>query len=212
MTPKQRKKKTEQLLVAEGIPFNPLLPCVTAESETRLRSPREVGLRVLCLFCVVGTAYGTSNDAWKGYLQHYQFWSALSPAEQRFLLEPNDTDASRFTWRSESLVPLMWALHLFDELPLPRHETDSEEIVARLPALNDPPEPFFHSLTLRPVSDILDVSDLIYRLHWATRNASSTNQPVPGQLHQGVIQQWHRAINWLTNHQNREWDEVSTDT
>jgi len=212
MTPEQRKQQTERLLRTEGYPVNVHLPCIEPDSDTHLRSPRVVGTRLLCLFCVVGTAFQLSNEKWKRYLQDRGFWADLSPREQRFISEPSQAEAHQLTWRCEAMVPLMWALGLFGELPLPRHETNTEAIVDRLPALNDPPEPFLQSLALRSIAEILDASDLIYRLHWATRDASLVGRPVRGGLHPSIVQEWHHAINWLTCYQDADWDDISTDT
>jgi len=212
MSPQERKQQSENRLNDEGIPFITNLPCIEPDSEARLRSPRVVGIRLLCLSCVVDTAFDPSNDAWKRYLQHNEFWDELSPEEQQFISQTSEAKALQLTWRCEAMVPLMWALGLFDELALPRHETNTEAIIERLPALNDPPEPFLKTLALRPTAEILDASDLIYRLHWATRNAALKNVPVPGELNPSVVQEWHHAINWLTCYEDADWDDVSTDT
>jgi hypothetical protein len=66
---------------------------------------------------------------------------------------------------------------------------------------------------MRPKSEILDAADLIYRLHWAARNPELTGQSAcRAKLHAGVVQEWRHAINWVTNYENLDWDEVKTDT
>ena len=44
-----------------------------------------------------------------------------------------------------------------------------------LPKLMASTKDFIDSSTIRITSDILDVSDLTYTLHWATRNAELNN-------------------------------------
>ena len=56
MSPSTRKERTEALLREKGIPYFPGLPCIESEEETELRPAEEVGLRMLCLLCAIGTA------------------------------------------------------------------------------------------------------------------------------------------------------------
>jgi hypothetical protein len=209
-----RKAKTEALLQKEGIPFLPSLPCIESELEIKLRSAEEIGIRILCLFCVSGSAFEREDSAFKDYLKEHDLWEHLTPDEVSFLSDsvPDPQTISNFTWRCEALFLLMWAVHLFEELPLPFSETDTGEIVSKLPSVGINPWPFIQSLQLRGTSEFLDASDLIYRLHWATRNAQLQGENPPADLIPGVVQEWHHAINWVTRYENLEWDEITTDT
>jgi len=200
-------------LLAQDVPILSSLPCIESEEETQLRSAEELGIRIVCLACAVGTAF-EKNDLFKEYLRQHNLWDNLTPDEMKFLSNPTPdlTTIVRFTWRSEALFVLMWAVHLFDDLPFPRQETDTQEIVARLPDLNESPWPYIHKIKLRSIGDILEASDLIYRLHWATRQAGLDNKTPPSGLNPGMVQEWHHAINWTTKYNNQDWDEVSTDT
>jgi hypothetical protein len=64
--------------------------------------------------------------------------------------------------------------------------------------------------SLRPVSEILDMADLIYRLHWASRDAYLNKKDPPAKLNEGIIEERHYAINWITCLE--EWDDITTDT
>jgi hypothetical protein len=214
LTPEARKAKTEALLQEEGIPYLPWLPCVESEADTMLRSPEEVGIRIACLFCVAGSAFEVGDTVFKDYLRENDLWDHLTPNEAVFLSNNNPDRKSviNFTWRSEALFVLMWAARLVDDLPLPRRETDTGEIVSRFPGVDQSPWPFIGGLRLRAKSEILDVSDLIYRLHWAVRQASLDGEPPPAGLNAGVIREWHHAINWITRYEDQDWDDVGTDT
>jgi hypothetical protein len=69
---------------------------------------------------------------------------------------------------------------------------------------------FIEDSKLRPIADILDQADLIYRYHWAVRNARLKGQQTPGALDAGVTQERHHALNWLV--MEEAWDDVTTDT
>ena len=65
---------------------------------------------------------------------------------------------------------------------------------------------------LRTVSSILDEADLIYRYHWALVDAELYDTAKPQGLLAPVVEERHRALNWLIGYQDQDWDEVTTDT
>jgi Domain of unknown function (DUF4272) len=71
---------------------------------------------------------------------------------------------------------------------------------------------FIEDSELRPIGDILDQVDLIYRYHWAVRNARLKGQQIPADLDPGVTEERHYALNWLIGYLEQAWDDVSTDT
>ena len=70
---------------------------------------------------------------------------------------------------------------------------------------------FIEDSELRPIADILDQADLIYRYHWAVTNARMKGQQIPAGLDAGVTQERHYALNWLIGTE-QAWDDVTTDT
>lgn len=214
MDPMQRKRNTEAWLQREEIPFLLSLPPVGAEDEVRLRSARDTGIRIVCLFCVAGSASDISDPIFKDYARQHDLWAHLTPLEQTFLSapEPARHDIIQFSWRTEALFFLLWATKNINVLPLPREQSDSADIVKVMPEGDESPWPFIEGLNLRSTSEILDASDLIYRLHWAVREHRLSGRPAPSGLDMGIIQEWHQAVNWLTRYDDEEWDDVVTDT
>jgi Domain of unknown function (DUF4272) len=214
MNPLERKLRSEAIVKSKAIPFLESLPCIETDEKTELRSPEEIGIRMVCLFCLIGSAFSPSLKTYKTYLQKHRFWNHLTPEETQFLHSPtpNAGTVTNFTWRCEALFLLMWAVRLVEKLPWPDRETPTNEILSRFPPLDHALWSFIHNLGSRPKEEILDVSDLLYRLHWAVRNAQLDGQPAPSGLNQGVIFEWHHAINWITKYENLDWDDVRTDT
>jgi hypothetical protein len=68
-----------------------------------------------------------------------------------------------------------------------------------------------HSATVRSASELFDENDLIFRYHWAARNAALKRQPPPAGLLPPVCHYRHFALNWLT-HSDWDWDHVDTST
>jgi hypothetical protein len=209
MNPEARKQKTEILLKEKGIPYIDWLPLSEAEEDVHPRTTQEIGERIICLFCLSGTAFSEGVTSFIEYLKKHKLWSSLSKEERVYLSNPTYGNQAQInaTWRIEALYLLVWAVSLVPELPFPPVAADINDFIDALPGSGEDPDDFINSLTLKPISQIMDASDLIYRLHWAT------NQPdCPSDIDGGVVREWHHAINWLTNYDGESWDWVATDT
>jgi hypothetical protein len=169
---------------------------------------------MFCLFCVIGSAFYPSSTYYRDYLKEQKLWEHLSSDEIAFLSKesPDRQSINSFTWRVEALFVLMWTVRLFGKLPLPTRLIENEKIYFKFPSLEESPWQFIRRLKLRPKSEILDASDLIYRLHWATTQAWVEGKPSPAGLNPEVIVEWHHAINWVTKYDDAEWDRVPVDT
>lgn len=207
-----RKEWAESVLRAEGIPVNPHLPMIESEAEVRLRSPREVADRLRALVIV---AFKASEDPDQSLVDSIVGERGLrplfTPEELAFIDDPEPDHRARvqFSWRCEAAWVLLWALkHVEGQLGPPRETCDVpflSETVHR--------ESNLAERGLRPANDILNEADLIYRYHWAVRQAGLEGNPAPAGLHPGVTMERHHALNWLIGYNDgADWDEVSTDT
>jgi len=73
------------------------------------------------------------------------------------------------------------------------------------------PTNFIAKARPRPLSEILDMADLYYRLHWAAIDLRLKGNRSPA-VDEEIVQERHRALNWLIRYMNQEWDDVQTDT
>lgn len=73
-------------------------------------------------------------------------------------------------------------------------------------------ETFIKEAKLRPLNEILDPADLIYRYHWAVVDAIINGKAAPAGLDSGVVMERHYALNWLIGYMDQSWDNISTDT
>ncbi|MBT3134870.1 DUF4272 domain-containing protein [Alteromonas sp. ALT199] len=133
----------------------------------------------------------------------------MSAEETDYLSNPSYGSQAQInaSWRLEALYLLVWAVGLVPELPFPTEQASVNEFIGSLPRFDEAPDYFIRSLKLRPKSEIMDSSDLTYRLHWAVRQHGASLE-----LDGGVVQERHHAINWLTNYDGEKWDWVATDT
>lgn len=206
-----RKARSEALLAARSIPINPHLPVIETATEASFRDGEEVMRRAMCLFAVSRAATDDNAAESIALLQRWQLMDALSPAERSFLgADPLPERArARLSWRCEALIPLMWSTGLIDEMPFPDGPFDFACLAEFWETV---PGGYWQNVGIRDAGEILDEADLIYRLHWASRDAALKSEKMPGGLHPGVVSERHHALNWLIGYDAAEWDDVSTDT
>ena len=207
-----RKLRSENILRAEGVPFFAALPVIETAAEAVKRSKEEVALRALCLLFVAAKGEGLKQEIVEGVLESYELRPHLTPKELGFVLDnsPSQNDRVQFTWRHEAAWTLLWALGFVAELGRPSQICDVNFAVSKMTETTT--SQFIKDSELRPIADILDQADLIYRYHWAVTNARIKGQQVPAALDPGVTQERHYALNWLVGYSEQPWDQVTTDT
>ncbi|HEU0174401.1 MAG TPA: DUF4272 domain-containing protein [Blastocatellia bacterium] len=207
-----RKERSDQKLKQLGIPVNAHLPRIESEEKAQLRNPEAVAQRAIALCAVAVRGEGLEWKEVAELLKEHNPLQVATPKEKSFLLEANPTQQDRFnfSWRYESLWVLLWALGYVESLGYPSSHCDVPRAVETLTGAST--EQFIMKATLRPLSEILDEADLIYRYDWAVVDARINGQPPPANLDEGVVYERHYALNWLIGYMNQDWDDVTTDT
>ncbi|WP_426407215.1 DUF4272 domain-containing protein [Bradyrhizobium ganzhouense] len=207
-----RKLRSEGILRAEGVPVLATLPAIESTGEALKRSKEEVALRTLCVLFVAAKGEGLGEDLVEQLLESYELRPHLTPVELAFVLDksPSQHDRIQFTWRHEAAWTLLWALGFVDQFGKPAQFCDVGFAASTMAERTT--SQFIEDSELRPIADILDQADLIYRYHWAVRNALTRGQEVPAALDPGVTEERHHALNWLIGYQDQAWDDVTTDT
>jgi hypothetical protein len=207
-----RKLRSGIILRAEGVPFLAWLPAIETTAEALKRSKEEVALRALCLIFVAEKGAGLEDEVVERVLKSYELRPHLTPKELAFVLDnsPSQHDRVQFIWRYEAASTLLWALGFVAQLGKPVQPCDVEFAVGTMTETTT--SQFIEDSELRPIADILDQVDLIYRYHWAVRNARIKGQQIPADLNPDVTDERHYALNWLIGYLEQAWDDVSTDT
>jgi Domain of unknown function (DUF4272) len=207
-----RRLRSERILQAEGVPFFAALPVIETTAEALKRSKEEVALRTLCLLFVAAKGEGLDEELVERILETYELRPHLTPKELSFVLDnsPSQHDRIQFTWRHEAAWTLLWALGFVAQLGKPAQICDVEFAAGTMAERTT--SQFIEDSELRPIAEILDQADLIYRYHWAVTNARIKGQQVPAALDPGVTQERHYALNWLVGYSEQPWDQVTTDT
>lgn len=211
-----RRGRTHAFFDSRELAYMKQLPPVLGEEELHLRPPQDVAGRALGLFLVALRAEALATDEplpLADLRQRIpQAFAQLSPAEQDFIADPAPERQLiiQMAWRYEALNLLLWTLGRVDDLTYPTAICDVAGVVQTI--VGQDLDAFIAAAALRQPSEILDIMDLHYRLHWIARQARLENRDSPDGLDEGVITERRKALNWLTHFEYADWDAVDTPT
>ncbi|MCB1211197.1 MAG: DUF4272 domain-containing protein [Verrucomicrobiales bacterium] len=208
----ERKLRSTQRLKAEGVPVMDGLPYIEDSTEAKMRTTEEIAHRAIAVVLAALKGEGLDQAELDLLVKKYGADDFFSPEEAKFIKDPSPSQQDRinFSWRYECVWVLLWSLGYVDTLAKPEGICDVPKL-ASIFRDRDTAQ-LIKDAKLRPLSEILDQADLIYRYHWATTDARIKGQPAPANLEAGVIQERHYVLNWLIGYMDEAWDEVSTDT
>jgi hypothetical protein len=215
MTPEERRAASEALLKERGIPLNLDLPLIEADEDVTLRSPEEVLHRLIALWAVVGTSFLKETPDFRNYLVQRKLETWLSPRERAFLLADSrsEDDCIQYTWKLECLYFLAWCARLVECIEIPCNQSNVDSIVRLFPQETEDPVELQQAIRIRSKDEIMAWADLLYRLHWAVRDARLSNRQEPHNVDGSVVKEWHLAVNWMIRYNGQDnWDDVTTDT
>lgn len=209
----ERKKKSIEQVKAMGLPFIEHLPVVEDEHQIKPRTAEEVASRCIAvvLCATKGETRGEDQPFVDKLVKRFAAERYFSPGEAKFIRDPSPTqqDLIDFCWRYECVHVFLWALGYINKIKPPSTACDVEHEVDLIRAAG--PEAFVSEAKLRPLAEILDMADLYYRLDWAAVELR-INGKKSDKIDDEIIQERHRALNWLIRYMNQEWDDVKTDT
>jgi len=206
-----RKEKSETFLESNGIKTNKNLPCVPSSENVVLRSAKDVIDRAYALLIIAVKGEGIEQEHLVKTVEAKKI-NSFSPKESYIYQAKslNDQERTYATWRYESLYTILWALGVMNELKYPGEICDVQGIVGKI--FQPSREEFENSVKLKSKSEILDELDKTYRMNWACVDARIKGQEVSGNINPSVVHERHYSLNWLTNYQNQDWDDVQTNT
>lgn len=180
-----------------------------------VRSAQEVARRALALFAVWGITTEAPRDDVLAWLDDAKLRDALSPLEAAFVANehPDRRAIINFSWHSERLFVLLWALKFLETLPEADEQCDTAIFKQHLPPFSaQSAEQFIANATLRDEYELSDEQDRSEHLHWQARDAKIHNRAPKDRVDIEIIQERHYAINWVMGYQGLDWDDVTTDT
>ncbi|HWB32137.1 MAG TPA: DUF4272 domain-containing protein [Acidobacteriaceae bacterium] len=207
-----RRARSLEILAREAVPFMPQLPVIETSTEIAPRSKEEIAYRTHSLLTVALKGEGLSQPIVKRILQERSLKNYLTQKELAFIenSDPSQHERIQFSWRYECVWVLLWALGYIEELNRPERHCDVGRIITIMKEPTN--DEFIARACQRPLSEILDAADLIYRYHWAVVSTRLRGEPAPARLDKGVVMERHHALNWLIRYMDQDWDDISTDT
>ena len=208
-----RRSTSNEKVRALGLPVLETLPVVEEESVVVPRDVAEVARRCVAIgICAVkGETQGNDPDLINGLVADFEAGAFFSPAEAAFIADAVSGRQAYvdFAWRYECMHTLLWALGHIAELKPPNEICDVPNDVGVVMDMGA--TGLINDSVLRSQSEILDMADYYYRLHWAAIELRIKGKQ-SAQIDEGIIRERHRALNWLIRYQAQAWDEVTTDT
>lgn len=207
-----RRQRNIEIVRTMGLPVLEHLPVIEDEKQLAPRQPREVAERCVAVFiCAIkGEVEGKDPPFIDDLVKRFSASGFFSPKERAFLqsAHPPRRDLIDFAWRYECSHVLLWALGHLDTLRPPGEICD---VAREVGILRDLGADFVGKARIRSQAEILEQADLYYRLHWAAIELRLKGSP-SDKIHEGIIRERHRALNWLIRYMNQSWDDVETDT
>lgn len=208
-----RKAKSEEILKLKNIPFIEHLPAIVSDEDAKIRSKEEIVKRAIALQMVAVKSEGTEEEIMKKIISDFKAEEFFTPIEKKFIEKENPTESEKvyFDWQYECYWVMLWVLSYVDTLDYPDHVCDVQKAVGIMKEAGNY-ENFIEKAKVREISEILDEADLIYRYDWACVNARVKGEEVPGKLNPEVVVERHRALNWLINYMDQNWDDIKPNT
>lgn len=208
----KRKERSERILVSEGVPINSELPLFKLSCDTEPRNKRDVALRALCVLMTAMKAQGMNQTMVLRVVRQYGLATHFSPIEKEFIRDaaPTANKKNAFSWRYEAAWVLLWALGYIEGLSIPNRTCDVDRAVACMRERNT--KSFVNDAELRPLSQLLDQSDLIYRYQASMTDAEQNQRAIPADLKANVVFERLFSLNWLIRDPDREWDAINVDS
>jgi hypothetical protein len=207
-----RKERTEARLRQMGVPVHEPLPPIDADEEGLLRPPAEIARRAFALWMVAARGEGMPPQRAVEVLTDAGILDALTPHERTFLDNPSpkQEELNAATWKYECLWVLLWSLGHVPQADQLGGQCDVGAMIRFL--VPHGVEDLVTAGRPRTLTEVLDLTDFVYRCHWAVKNAQVNDREPPPGLDGGVVFERHYALNWLTCYRDQDWDHVSPDT
>lgn len=176
------------------------------ELTDKIRSPHEVAERTLALFSIVAITFGAPKNEIMEWLLETTLINVLTPKEKGYLNNASTNESISFSWKSEALLILVWALNLIETIPASNLECDASIFQEILPPFFDiSEEEFIFNAKLRDDNELFDMGVILQDEHAQARASND-------KIRIEILQERHHAINWILGYYNQVWDEITTDT
>lgn len=218
---KSRRERTLMKIGVLGIDHCEWLPLI--EGYEIIKTEEQICKRFLASFFSAMLACDFSSDheffetegreIINSFIERYNVQDALYPDEKKILTgECDERLAVNVSWTVESSYTLMWVLGFVtsEELEAPGEGCDTNAMVKFVQQFESFEE-FRAACKMRTASEILDMIDLYYNIHWACVDHRLNPKTNCGEFNEEVVMERRKALEWIISEEN-DWNEISLDT
>ncbi len=201
------KNRNTEYLNSIGIDVPEHLPQIEDLDEVNPRTAKDIAGRLCAMAYVIGLGFDAKGKELLELLTKYNLMPYVSRYE-RELLDQNlvkEQDKINMSWLTECAQSLAWCIGLVN---LDHFKHCDDDLAQKIPFKTDT-DRFIREAKLRPISEIQEQSDLLYRIHWYARNCVLTGKEC--ELSEGIISERRKAMDWAYGIEE-DWDEVPLDT
>jgi len=201
------KNKNTEYLSSIGIEVPEHLPQIESINEVKPRTAQDIAGRLSALAYVIGLGFDAKGKDLLEHLGQYNLMSYVSEYEKGLLRQEaiGEQDKINMSWLTESAQALAWCIGLAKL----DHSTHCDDDLAQKIPFKAEPKEFIQKAKLRPIAEIQEQSDLLYRMHWYAKKCGLTGQEC--ELSEGIVSERRKAIDWAYGVE-KDWDEVPMDT
>ena len=198
------KKRSEEIILKAGGKILNWLPIIEITTPRTLPHiiDRALVLNAMYQLCIKAPKYVIAN-----WLSENNLIDNLSPHEYSILSRYDDplteSEFNYIYWLLEALWALAWATKLIKSIPF---ETDvGDELASLSPNLQLGEDGFkyINYMQLRSYSELYEMCDLYYRLHWWVHHYQDT---IPNEFYARILLR-RKALEWVLNSET-DWDEI----
>ncbi len=177
-----------------------------------VRTDVEVAQRVLALLAVINRVYEDPPTDTRNWVNATGIDQYFSDQEREFFFADTVTvrDCIKFSWQTESVGLLIWALSGTKSMPTLKKKTDLSKVSGLTEMMQDAKK-FIGSAKLREEAEILDLEESMEEAHWAVRDAQIHGKKLPRGVDPGIVLERRRATCWMLG-MGDDWDNVEIDT
>lgn len=207
MSMKQIKNKNTEYLSSIGIDLPDHLPQIESLDEVKPRTAKDIAYRLCALAYVIGLGFDAKGKDLLEQLNKFSLIPYVSGYEKGLLNQDiiGEQDKTNMSWLTECAQALAWCIDLVD---IDHFSHCDDDLAQKIPFKADPQE-FIQNAQLRPISEIQEQSDLLYRMHWYARNCGLTGKDC--ELSESIVSERRKAIDWAYGVEE-DWDEIPMDT
>lgn len=205
------KARSEQRIARAGGRICEWLPIL---ERGQMRSQEEVIARALIMNALLNIHFKAPIPIIKNWIEAQGLTLHLSEAE-KILLEKRNEDLTPqeeidLYWYIESLWALMWAGSLIADLPFNQPVPDTMASLCPDLQRNEDGAKFTRQMFLRSPSEVFEMLDLYYRVHWYAEDGR-INGYSTGDIDLDIVMERRKALEWIMDTCS-DWDDMSLNT